>query len=197
MMPIAQHEFGALLATIAAKTPAPGGGATACSAGALAAAQAEMVVAYSIGKKDLAAHQETLTAARARLERGRAMLLELGDEDAQAYGLLNELQKLPPGDARREAEMPAAAAACVQIPLAALAVCAEMIRLMTELKPITNQHLRSDLVISAILAEAAARACACNVRVNLPTLGGDTARTATETDRLVATARGAAALMHA
>lgn len=193
MKPIAQHEFGALLAAIAAKAPAPGGGATACGAGALAAAQAEMVVAFSIGKKDLAAHQETLTAARARLQRGRAMFLELGDEDAQAYGLLNELQKLPPGDARREDEMPAAIAACVQIPLAALAVCADLAGLMADLGPITNKHLRSDLVISAILAEAAARACACNVRVNLPMLGDEAARAAAalEMDRLLAKAASA------
>lgn len=176
MMSLAEHDVRGLLAAIALKTPAPGGGATACVAGALAAAQAEMVVAYSLGKKDLAVHQERLSAARAKLERGRAMLLELGDEDAEAYSTLNQLQRLPEGDARKAMDVPSAALACVQIPLAALAACVDLLALMVELTPITNRHLRSDLLIAGTLAEAAARACDANVRVNLGSIADEGVR---------------------
>jgi methenyltetrahydrofolate cyclohydrolase len=180
MNPTASYTFGDFLDAIAAKSPAPGGGAVACSTGALAAALAGMVVAYSLGKKDLAAHQEALREADAYLLRARAMFVELADEDAAAYGLLNSLQKLPETDPQRVEQFPAAAAACVQVPLASVAACADVLRLLEKLGPITNRHLRSDLHVAAVLAEAAARAGACNVRINLSLLDSK-ARAAAET----------------
>lgn len=161
----------ALLQSLAAKTPTPGGGATACIAGALAAAQAEMVVAYSLGKKNLAEHQPRLEAALAALARARAVLLELAEEDAGAYAEMNELGKLPEADPRRMKGYPGAVERCVQVPAAALAACSNVLRLLDELTGITNRHLRSDLAISAVLAEAAARACDWNVRINLTAAG--------------------------
>ncbi len=155
-------------ASVAAKTPTPGGGAVACTAGALAAAQAGMVVSYSLGRKDLAAHQGTLEEARHALTKARDVLMQLAEEDAAAYGLLNELQKLPPNDARRSAEYGAAVAACVAVPLASVATCEELARRCAGLIGITNKHLKSDLAVAAILLQAAAEAGACNVRINLP-----------------------------
>ena len=57
------HSLNDFLTALAAKQPAPGGGSVAALAGALAAAMGEMVLNYSIGKKDLAAHEPTLRAA--------------------------------------------------------------------------------------------------------------------------------------
>ncbi len=160
--------FGDLLTAVAAKTPSPGGGAVGCAAGALAAALAGMVVAYSIGKKDLAPHKDALTKAQADLGRARAMFLTLADEDAAAYGLLNELQKLPATDPRRLAEYDSAVHAAVTVPLAAVAASEELARRCAALATTTNPHLASDLVIAAILAAAAAESSACNVRINFP-----------------------------
>ncbi len=167
---IARLPLETFLADLSAKTPAPGGGAAACASGAIAAALGGMVVAYSVGKKDLAAHRGLLESVGERLARGRAMLLQLADEDAAAYAWLNTLQKLPAGDAKRAREEPAAAAACVQIPLSAMAVCVEVLAALGELIGTSNPHLRSDLIASAILAEGACRAGRENVRVNLPLL---------------------------
>ncbi len=173
--PLAAQPFGGLLESVAAKTPAPGGGAVACAAGALACALAGMVVAYSLGKKDLQAHQVALEDAAAQLARARAVLLTLADEDAAAYGLLNELQRLPEGDARR-AGVGAAAQACVRVPLAALATCAQVLDVCRGLVGRSNRHLASDLEIAVVLGRAAAQACAVNVRVNLAALAGDADR---------------------
>jgi methenyltetrahydrofolate cyclohydrolase len=160
-----------VLASLAAKTPTPGGGASACIAGALAAAQAEMVVAYSLGKKNLTEHQPRLAAAQAALARARAVLLELAEEDAAAYAEMNELGRLLETDPRRMEGYAGAVQRCVQVPTAALAACSNMLRLLDELTGITNRHLRSDLAIAAVLAEAAARACDWNVRINLAAAG--------------------------
>lgn len=155
------------LKALASKSPTPGGGAAASAVGALAAALGQMVVAYSVGKKALAAHEPTLQDAVRRLENARALLLRLADEDAQAYGLVNELMKLPPGDPRRIAEEPAAQLASAQIPMATAAACVDLLRLFGALAGITNRHLRSDLGIAAVLADACVRASRWNVMINL------------------------------
>ncbi|MBM4107915.1 MAG: cyclodeaminase/cyclohydrolase family protein [Phycisphaerae bacterium] len=166
MTSLAAVPFGTLLEQVAAKTPTPGGGAVASAVGALAAALAGMVVSFSLGKKSLAPHAPALEDARARLERARALMLRLADEDAAAYGLCNELSRLPETDPRRAAEHAPALRACVQIPEAVAAACVDLLRLMDTLGPITNRHLRSDLGLAAELAEAAVRASNWNVWIN-------------------------------
>lgn len=162
--------LGELLDQLAAKTPAPGGGAAACAAGALAASLGHMVVAYSIGKKSLAAHQEELDRASRMLQRARAVFLDLADEDARAYALVNELMRLPEADPRRTRLWPEAVRTSTQIPLAAIAASADLLRLCETLAPITNPMLRSDLGIAAVLAHAAAVASRWNVLANASTL---------------------------
>lgn len=169
-MSFASLTLDEFLARVAAKSPAPGGGAVASAVGALAAALAQMVVAYSAGKKSLAAHEPALRASLARLSRARALLLALADEDAAAYGVVNELMKLPEGDPRRKAEWDEAARACVQAPMGVLAAGVDLLRHMQTLAGVTNRQLRSDLAIAAVLADACCRASKWNVAINLPLL---------------------------
>lgn len=165
--------LGELLASLAAKSPTPGGGAAAAHAGAIAVALAEMVVAYSVGRKSLAAHEPLLLDAAAVLARARAALLRLAEEDAAAYGAVNELQRLPESDPRRAA-LPRAVRAAVAVPMAAATTCAEALGIMVTLRGRSNPHLASDLRIAELLAHAGVRASACNVEVNLPSLADAT-----------------------
>lgn len=160
------------LSAVAAKSPAPGGGAVASAVGALAAALAQMVVNYSLGKKNLMEQQGELQAAIVTLEKARAHLLDLAHQDAAAYAVLNELQKLPPDDPRRVREMAPAVERAVEVPWTVLLQSIELLKDFERLAPITNKFLRSDLGIAAVLAEATARSAAWNVRINagdLPT----------------------------
>lgn len=185
-----EMNVGRFLEQLGAKTPAPGGGAAACMTGATAAALAHMVVAYSLGKKNLAEHEPHLQQAAASLSRARQLMLQLADEDAAAYVLVNELQKLPDGDARKAAEMPGAAEAAVAVPRAAVALCMDMLRLIESLCGRSNKFLRSDLAIAAVLAEAAARSAWWNVNINLSLLAdeGERGRIAAEGERACAKA---------
>lgn len=168
MSTLGAYRFDELLAATAAKTPTPGGGAIAGATGALACATAGMVVSYSVGKKDLAAFKERLEGAALELERWRGEFLALGDADAEAYGRLNALQKLNPGDPVRAAELPGAIEGALGVPVRCLRLGVEVVKRCLELAPITNKHLRSDLAIAGILGQAAAEAALWNVRVNLP-----------------------------
>lgn len=187
---IADRGFGGLLEALAAKTPTPGGGAAASAVGALGVALGQMVLAFSTGKKSLAEHSEKLHEAEHRLAATRDLLLELASEDEAAYGLASELSRLPEADPRR-GELPAATLAAARVPLACLAACVNTLRLLEQLPGITNRHLRSDLAIAAVFAEAGARAAAWNVEVNLPgiTDEAERSRLGSESSRLLAAAR--------
>lgn len=168
-MPFAHLSLAEFLDQTAAKTPTPGGGAVASTVGALAAALAQMSTNFSIGKKAFVAHQATHEAALKELTTARGVMLQLADEDSEAYGQVNELQKLPDTDPRR-AQLPAAMRTAVQVPQMLMAASTNLLRLFETLAPITNPWLKSDLAVAAILAEAAARAGAWNVRVNVAQL---------------------------
>lgn len=155
---------------LAAKTPVPGGGAAVGIAGALATALGAMVVNYTLGKKRYRDHEAELQQASASLARYRELLLRLSDEDAAAYELLNSLMKLDKNDPTRRASWSAAVVAAIRVPQASVACCADLLRLLDSLTEKTNRQLRSDLVVAAILAHAAARSAECNVRINLPLL---------------------------
>lgn len=191
MLPLAEHTLGDLLGKLGKKTPSPGGGAAAPIAGALAAALGRMVVSYSDGKPSLAEHQPLLADAAERLDRAGSLFLALADEDAAAYAELNALMKRPPEDPERRAREPGAVQAAIGAPRAALAAAGDLLRLLESLVGRSNHHLRSDLAIAAVLAEAAASSAAWNVRINLPLLTGERPRAelAAETDKALADAR--------
>lgn len=165
--PMHERRLGDFLEQLASKTPTPGGGAVASAVGALGAALGGMVLAYSVGRKNLADHAGKLEDAAARLRRARILLLELAEEDEHAYGLVSELSRTEQGDPRR-GQLPAATLTAAQVPLSCMAACLSVLGILDELPGITNPHLRSDLAIAAVLAEAAARSAAWNVEVNLP-----------------------------
>jgi formiminotetrahydrofolate cyclodeaminase len=154
----------------------------------MAAALAGMVVSYSIGKKNLAEHDPWLREVDQRLARARGLLLTLATEDEEAYGLVNELMRLPAGDARRERELPEATAKAVAVPSAVLAAAADLLRLFEELAPRSNRMLRSDLGIAAELAVATARGSLWNIGINASMLGEE-ARARTMADAQAAVAR--------
>lgn len=167
---------------LASKSPTPGGGAVAAITGATAAALALMVVNYSFTRK-LEPHHEGLREASARLERARALLMTLADEDAAAYESLSVAMKLPKDDPARPGRLADAAKAATQVPLAIVAGATDLLRLLDTLPDRTNRNLRSDLAIAAMLAGVATRAGAQNVSVNLPFLseGAEAIRAETQT----------------
>jgi len=158
-----------LLADVAGKSPAPGGGAVVSAVAALAAALGNMVVSYSAGKKSLADHDQLHADAAAELHRAAAILVELADEDAIAYAHLNRLQRLDADDPAR-ADLASAALAATTVPLAVAAAAADVLRVFERLVNASNPWLRSDLAIATIFAGAAVRAARWNVSINLPSL---------------------------
>lgn len=171
MPPAAVHvtdQIGPFAEAVASLAPTPGGGAVAPAVGALAAALGSMVVAYTDGKQKYAEHAPLHTSAAERLNAIRRRLLKAADEDAEAYGLLNDAMALPKEDQERASRVAASAARAAAVPAGVVSTCHELLELLEALAGKTNRMLRSDLAIGAILAEACCRASAWNVRINLP-----------------------------
>lgn len=158
------------LDAVAAKQPTPGGGAVAALAGALAAAIGEMVLNYSVGKKELEANQDEITSALRELLRARQIMLELLVEDQAAFEQLTAMRKIPHDQSDRAQKFDAAAAACIQIPQTVAATAIAILHLCEALADGVNKYLLSDLAVCAELAMATLRCAVYNVRVNLPDL---------------------------
>jgi formiminotetrahydrofolate cyclodeaminase len=189
-MTLRDRTLEAILDALGDRTPAPGGGAVAGVAVALGAATARMVVSWSVGRPALAAHGPLLHEAGQRLRELQDLALDLADADAVAYDALSTLMKLPVDDAARRDEMPAAAAAAIDVPARTITAAGDVLAQVARLVGRSNHRLASDLEVAAIVAEAAARAAAANVRANLSLIesSAERARIESETQRGLARA---------
>lgn len=156
----------------AAKQPTPGGGSITALVGALATSMGEMAVNYSIGRKGLEAHQDTLGKCLAELQRARKLLVELMVEDQRAYADVTATRKRQATDPARLA----ATVGAIRVPQAIGATALAVLHLCSQLEGIVNPYLRSDLIVCAELATATVRCAAINVRVNLPDLPDESER---------------------
>ncbi|OUW03419.1 MAG: hypothetical protein CBD11_03365 [Phycisphaera sp. TMED151] len=143
------------LEQLGARSPAPGGGASAGVTVALAAAQAEMVVAWTKPEQPEAIDH---------LQQVRTQAMDLAVRDAEAYRRWSELQKeRPEGDP----ELQSATEDILQIPATLATLSLELLRECVRLAPKTNPRLGSDLGIAGQLAAAGVPAAAWNTKANL------------------------------
>ncbi len=174
-MAIGDQTVREFLGALAARTPTPGGGAVAGLTAASSAALACMVVRFSLGRAGLEAHQGILSEHEQTLERLRARLLSLADEDASAYAQYAHAAKLPKDDPARGVALAAAKAACLAVPTAMAGEMRALARVLSDLRGRVNEHLESDRQVARHLGVAAARSVLGMIAVNLPR-GADAAR---------------------
>jgi formiminotetrahydrofolate cyclodeaminase len=161
----------AYLDALAAGVPTPGGGSAAALVGAMGAALVSMVANYTVGRPKYAAVEAEVAAALAGAETARTELRRLMAEDEAAYAAYTAAAKLPRGTdeekrARSRAVQRALRGAAAP-PLAMAGACRRVLDLATTVAAAGNPLLASDAGVAALLAEAALRASAINVRVNL------------------------------
>jgi formiminotetrahydrofolate cyclodeaminase len=174
------QPIGTFLERLAAKVPAPGGGATAALHAAQAAALLAMVARYSDGPK-YADHAESISRVRDEADAVRGEALDLAEADAAAFGAVAEAYRLPTdGQAARTARSAAIAAAlagAAEPPAALVAVAERLVALAEQLLPVGNPNLLTDVAAAVEAARAAATTARLNVEVNLAGIGDEAART--------------------
>ena len=157
--------------------PVPGGGSAAALAAALGAALVAMVAELTIGRPAYAEHDETIRKIRFDAIDRRVELLDLAQQDADAYDVVVRARHLPKdSDAEKTARSSALEAAMLEaarIPLRAAVVASEVLDLAERIAPIGNKNAASDAGVAAQLAAAGLRGALLNVRINLPYLAAD------------------------
>lgn len=154
----------------AARRPVPGGGSVAALVGALATTMGEMAVNYSMGRPELAPHQDALVGAARELSNARSLFLRLMTEDQSAYQALSEATRAFRADPARRSERDAALFVAIRVPQEIASTALQVLDLGLRLFGITNRHLLSDLRVCCELACSTVRCAIHNVRANLASL---------------------------
>jgi formiminotetrahydrofolate cyclodeaminase len=165
-----EQTIGAYLERLAAREPAPGGGAAAALHAAQGAALLAMVARYTTGDRyaELAGEIAVVTAEADRL---RARALELAAADAAAFTAVTEAYRLPRADeeqkAARSRAIAGALAGAARPPAEVVAVARELTVLAERLLPIGNPNVVTDVAAAAEAVRAAAATARVNVEINL------------------------------
>jgi formiminotetrahydrofolate cyclodeaminase len=162
---------GDLLERLGSSDPSPGGGAAAALAGALGAALVQMTANLTIGRPRLADVEDQARSIEDRAGTLRRQLAELGDADSAAFDTVSAAYKLPRTDdaqkAARTQAIQSALHTAAEVPMQTARVCAEVLAVAEEAAPILNPAVISDVVVGAVLTQAALESAAINVEINL------------------------------
>ena len=158
----------AFLDQLAARVPAPGGGATAALHAAQAAALLAMVARYSHGPRYDA---ELMSRIVAEADGLREDALALAEADAEAFSTVARAYGLPRDtEAERQdrsASISSALAGAARPPADVVRTALLVVRLAEELQPTGNRNMLSDLAAAAEAARAAAVTARLFIEVNL------------------------------
>jgi methenyltetrahydrofolate cyclohydrolase len=143
---------------VAAATPAPGGGSASAVACALAAGLVEMAAGFG----DAGLGDAGLRAAQLR-ERA----LELATGDLRSYEPVLVAMRLPASDPDRGQRLARARSDASRTPLEIAELAAELATLAARSAREGSPHLDGDATTAVLLAEAACRAAARLVEINL------------------------------
>ena len=162
---------------LASAEPVPGGGSASAMAAALGASLISMVAALSEGKPKYAAYESTLARCEAVGHELGAEFLKLADRDAEAYAGYSAALKMPRETEEqklaRQSAIQSAARAASEAPFDCVRACARLGTAAEALAGRSNVNAASDVLVAALLGEAAARGAAENVLTNLPSTGDE------------------------
>jgi formiminotetrahydrofolate cyclodeaminase len=168
---VGDERIAAYLDALASSAPAPGGGSATALVGAMGVALVSMVANFTVGRERFAAVELQMRALLDETVALRDQLEQLMDEDERAYTALSAAYRLPRGsDEEKRARSRAiqrGLLAAAEPPLAMARICRRTLELAEVVAGAGNANLASDAGVAALLAEAALRAGAINVRVNL------------------------------
>lgn len=166
------------LGDLASKAPTPGGGGASAYCGALAAALSEMVGNLTIGKKKYADVEADVATHLDALEEARARLVQLVDEDAEAFKPLAAAYGMPKAtpeeQAAKDAALQAALVGACEVPLEIMRQCVRVLDSCEFMAHYGSRLAVSDAGVSAAFAKAALQGASLNVLINIGSMADET-----------------------
>jgi len=156
-------------AELSSDQPSPGGGTASAAAGAMAASLLVMVCGITLKSKKHENEWDELRLLMDKLVLDRDELIQLAEEDANAYDLVVEAAKnrmlSDTGLAARKYE--GALLDAAEVPMKTALVCLRVMEKAARVAEIGKKSASSDVGVAIRLAEAGFRGAAMNVRINL------------------------------
>jgi len=159
---------------LASNLPAPGGGSVAALSGALGAALVSMVCNLTLGKKGYEGVQADIEVLLAQSEALRREMVGLLEADVAAYTAYSQTAKMPKDtDEEKAARATAMQDALKNATMPPMHIAEAAVKVMDLCMPAAekgNKWAVSDAGVAVLMAEAALRAAALNVLINLGTI---------------------------
>lgn len=156
---------------LASEAPAPGGGSAAAAAGASGAALLAMVVRLTLGKEKYKDAWDELEPLLPRLHTNRERLIELIDEDTNAYEAVVAARRLPKESraekTAREKAIEEATLLATTVPMQTAFFAYESLKLAPAILEKGNPNAASDAWVAGLLLFSATLGALANVRINL------------------------------
>ena len=174
-MLLVERTVNDFVAVVDSDAPAPGGGSVSALASGLGAALTAMVGGLSVGKKKFEALEDSqkqeIIDGTEKAKELRKRLMEIVDEDTNAFNDYMEALKLPKetdeDKAKRSAAMEDAMKGAVRVPLEGAQKSLEVVRLIGSFLKYGNQGAITDAGVASLLATAGVQGTAYNVLINL------------------------------
>jgi formiminotetrahydrofolate cyclodeaminase len=157
--------------TLAASSPAPGGGSASALMGSLGAALTHMVAALTLGKEKYAEHEILMNEIQMKTEALRHAFIELVDKDTEAFLSLrdafNMRQDSEEQKTARKTAVQEASKACTLTPLKMMRLSLEALELIGKMVNKSNESAVSDLGVAVLSLKTAIQGAWLNVLINL------------------------------
>ena len=157
---------------LASKTPTPGGGSALAAVGAIACSLVEMAANVTLAKLDEGSESyDYLQREVKAVERAKAALYRLSNDDATAFEQIITAKKLPKSTEieakQRENALQKAYHNAALVPLDVMRVCSDLLtRCELRILPHVNKYVSSDCVIAIDLFRTIVRNSRVNVLAN-------------------------------
>ena len=171
MSAVRDESVGAYIEAIASITAVPGGGSAAALAASMGAALVSMVAKISARKAGQEEDRAALNQAVPELDQLASRLLDLSQDDIDAYRAVIEARKSHADEGAVDRAYERAA----EIPLATAAAAARALTLASNVSRNAWEMVASDLSTGNRLLQAGLDGALANVAVNLPELKGEAA----------------------
>lgn len=171
MTAVRDESVGAYVEALASTAAVPGGGSAAALAASMGAALVSMVAKISARKAEKEAGRLALNQAVPELDQLASRLLDLGQEDIDAYRAVIEARKTHQAEAAVEEAYERAA----EVPLATATAAARALAIASDVSQHAWEMVASDLSTANRLLQAGLDGALANVAVNLPELKGEAA----------------------
>lgn len=170
----AQYPLHEYLEKLASDAPTPGGGSASGVVGSLAAALVAMVGRITLRKLEDEGLRQQLQGIVEEADSLRAKLLELADEDEEAFDKVMAAYKLPKATdeekERRKAAIQEALKGATEVPCRTAETCLRVLEKARAMAEHGTPTAISDVGTAAYLAEAALYSALLNVDINLKSL---------------------------